>query len=96
MAFGWNRRLSLAAYVAGAVLIGRARDAQATFLFLITQAPVLVFIWFADYWSEWLGPFPMPQGGRGRVIDQESPAWLIATFGWMILLMVFYALYADP
>jgi hypothetical protein len=32
-------------------------------------------------------------GGRGKVLDQESPAWLVAAFGWLILIGVFAAAY---
>jgi hypothetical protein len=89
---GWNRALSLGAYFCAIGLIWRARGGESARIFASTQLFVLVFIWFADYFSGWMGPFPLP-GGRGKVIDQESPAWLIAAFGWLILIGVFAATY---
>jgi len=86
----WNRSLSLAVYAVAAALVLAAHGREPALLFLLTQAFVLPFIWFADLFGEWIGPFPMPGWGSGRhTVDRESPAWLIALFGWLILLGVF-------
>jgi hypothetical protein len=89
----WNRTLSLVAYLGGAALIWNTRGADTASLFLLTQALVLIFIWFPDFFGSWLGAPPFGGGNSAKVIDQESPAWLVAGFGWLILLGVFVVTY---
>jgi hypothetical protein len=93
MHLSWNRALSLGVYVLATGLVSRARGAEAAGIFAFTQAFVLMFIWFAEYFSGWIGPFPLPGGHSSKVIDQETPAWLIAAFGWLILIGVFVVTY---
>ena len=90
---GWNRLLSLGAYLLAAALIWSARGSKAAGIFVVTQAVVLIFIWFADFFGAWIGPPPFPGGYSAKVIDQESPAWLIAGFGWLILIGTFVVTY---
>ena len=91
----WSRPLSLAVYGLAALLLWGARGRDAALLFLLTQAFVLPFIWFPDFFGEWLGAFPMPGAGgyNARIVDRESPAWLVAVFGWLILLGAFAVSY---
>lgn len=89
----WNRALSLVAYLTGAALIWDARDADTAGLFLLTQALVLILIWFPDFFGSWLGAPPFARGHSAKVVDQESPAWLVAAFGWLILIGVFVVTY---
>lgn len=93
MRLGWNRVLSLAVYLLGAALIWGARGGEAAGIFVVSQAFVLLFIWFADSFSAWIGAPPFPGGLGAKVIDQESPSWLIAAFGWLILISVFAVSY---
>src|SRR5215468_6555303 len=90
---GWNRALSAVFYVVASVAIWRARGPNSALVFAISQPLVLLFIWFADFFSTWIGMPPMPGGLNSKVIDQESPAWLILAFGWLILLGTFALTY---
>ena len=90
---GWNRSLSLAAYLAGAALIWSAHGARFAGLFLATQAVTLILIWFADFFGDWIGAPPIPSGLGARTIDRESPPGLVAAFGWIILAGVFAVTY---
>ena len=49
----------------------------------------LLFIWRAGTFGAWIGAPPSPGGLGARPIDRESPGWLVAAFGWMILIGVF-------
>ena len=89
----WSRLLSLGAYLLGSALIWSTRGSPAAGIFMLTQAVVLIFIWFADFFSSWIGAPPFPGGHTAKVIDQESPAWLVAAFGWLILVGVFVVTY---
>jgi hypothetical protein len=87
---GWNRLLALAVYLLAAAAIWGKHGSRSAAVFLITQAVVLVFIWFSEAFGEWIGPPPLPGGHRARVIDRETPPWLVAAFGWLILIGVFF------
>ncbi len=89
----WSRFLSLGAYLLGSTLIWSARGSDSAAIFMLTQAVVLLLIWFADFFSTWIGAPPFGAGQGAKVIDQESPAWLIAAFGWLILVGVFVVTY---
>jgi len=93
VALGWNRLFSLTAYVAGTLLLGSAHGLQAAVLFAMSQVVVLLFIWFADFFGDWIGAPPFGGGNGAKVIDRESPGWLVAGFGWMILIGVFTVSY---
>jgi len=86
----WNRTLSLFAYLAGAAFIWSARGADTARVFLLSQALVLIFIWFSDFFGSWIGAPPFSGGSSAKVIDQGSPGWLVAAFGWLILLGVVF------
>ena len=88
----WNRLLSLAAYLMGAALIWVAQGARIAYVFLATQAATLILIWFSELFGGWIGAPPIPVRSA-RAIDQESPAWLVAAFGWLILGSVFAVSY---
>ena len=47
----------------------------------ISLLPPLGLIWFADELGEFTGYV-----GRGGVVDQTSPPFLIAGFGWIVLI----------
>lgn len=40
----------------------------------------LALIWFPDEFGSYIGGV-----GRGPAIDQESPDWAVAGFGWLLL-----------
>jgi len=89
---GWNRALSAVFYVV--VSVCHMESAWTKLRSRLRHlAAVLVFIWFADFFSTWIGMPPMPGGLNSIVIDQESPAWLIVGFGWLILLGTFALTY---
>lgn len=48
---------------------------------MILLVPPLGLIWFAEDLSEFTGYV-----GKGGTIDQSSPEFLIAAFGWLVLL----------
>ena len=91
MHVAWNRLLSLAAYLTGAALIWNAHGARPARVFLGSQAVTLILIWFSAFFGGWLGAVPV--GQFARTIDRESPAWLVAAAGWMILVGVFAVAY---
>lgn len=47
----------------------------------ISLLPPLGLIWFADELGDFTGYV-----GRGGVVDQTSPPFLIAGFGWIVLI----------
>ncbi|MCS7470907.1 hypothetical protein NZK35_29995 [Stieleria sp. ICT_E10.1] len=58
---------------------------------LILLVPPLGLIWFADELSEFTGYV-----GKGGTIDQSSPEFLIAAFGWLVLFgLPIYLFYAS-
>ena len=55
----------------------------------ISLLPPLTLIWFADELGDFTGYV-----GRGGVVDQTSPPFLIAGFGWIVLIgMPIYVLF---
>jgi hypothetical protein len=74
MILGWNRILSLAAYLLGIGALWSERGGQLAWLFAMTQAPIVVLIWFADFFGEWIGAPPLPGGMGSKPIDKGRRA----------------------
>lgn len=53
----------------------------AVFGVLLLLVPPLALIWYSEELSEFTGYI-----GRGTTIHQTSPEFLIAAFGWLVLL----------
>jgi hypothetical protein len=83
----WNVVLSTALFVYAGYRILSAPGPGAGLAALLALVPILGFIWVCDYWAAWLGPL-FGGGHYAKSVDSSSPAWLIALFGWIILLTV--------
>ena len=58
---------------------------------MILLVPPLGLIWFAEDLSEFTGYV-----GKGGTIDQSSPEFLIAAFGWLVLIgLPIYMFYSS-
>ena len=84
----WNAALSALFFAWSAASLHGEIGLHRALPIVISQVPVLGFIWFCDFWSGWLGPL-LSGGLNTKSIDRGSPAWLIAAAGWLILLSVF-------
>jgi len=64
-------------------------DAELLFFKLGRSAPFFVLfvpltlIWFADYFSAFRGNM-----GRGGIVNVATPDWMVAGFGWILLLLL--------
>jgi hypothetical protein len=73
-----SKMIALCLAIADALMLLEREGKDVPFVFLLIP---VTFIWFADALGGFKGNV-----GRGGIINTETPGWMVAGFGWLLLL----------